>query len=137
MSFDIYHDGAETPCASFTVPGRAVSKSNYRFSRSEKSRREWARILQYQNDVGLSALAAGAKKHMGKPAHIKMLLVNQRLDVDNAAKAAVDGLKNVAFPDDNPKFLRSVLVAFSEDDGPIRTEFRIAWELSNPLPKAG
>jgi len=113
---------------SFVVPGKAVSKSNFRYSRSEKSRREWSRILSYQNDVGLSAIAAGARRFMGKRAHVNMLLVNQRLDVDNAAKACIDGLKNVAFPDDNPKFLRSVRVAYEEDDGEVRTEFRIRWE---------
>ena len=65
---------------------------------------------------------------MGKRAHVQMLLVNQKLDIDNACKAAIDSLKNVAYPDDNPKFLRSVRVAIEEDDGPVRTEFRIFWE---------
>ncbi len=113
---------------SFTVPGRCVSKSNFRYSRSEKSRREWSRIKSYEQDVGLSAIAAGARKYVGRPTHINMLLVNQTLDVDNACKAAVDALKNVAFPDDNPKFLKSVRVAYEEDDGPVRCEFRISWE---------
>ena len=65
---------------------------------------------------------------MGQRAHVNMLLINQRLDIDNACKAAIDGLKNVCYPDDSPEFLRSVRVAYEEDDGPVRTEFRVFWE---------
>lgn len=111
----------------FTVPGRVPSKSNYRHGRMDGP--AWGRIVSYQNDVGMSAIAAGAKKYMstGK-AVVKMLLVNQIIDCDNAMKI-IDGLKGIAFVDDGPKYLRGVQAyhADPDDSGP-RVEFRIEWE---------
>lgn len=113
----------------FIVPGRVPSKSNFRWSNTAKCRALWKRILDYQQEVGLSALAAGAKKHMGKgKVRLKVLLVNQVCDLDNALKCPIDGLKNVAFADDSPEFIEAVQVCWTEDDGPVRTEFRISWE---------
>ncbi len=114
---------------SFTVPGRVPSKSNYRFANTDKAREQWRRILQYQQDVGMSALAAGAKKHLGKgKARVKVLLINQKCDLDNALKCPIDGLKNVAFYDDSGEYLDAVQVCWAEDDGPVRAEYRIEWD---------
>ncbi len=104
------------------------SKSNYRFANTDKAREQWRRILQYQQDVGMSALAAGAKKHLGKgKARVKVLLINQKCDLDNALKCPIDGLKNVAFYDDSGEYLEAVQVCWAEDDGPARAEYRIDW----------
>lgn len=112
----------------FTVEGPVPSKSNHRHAAHAKNRAAWARIKQYEQEVGLSAIAAGAKKHLGSgEAHVTVLLLNQSLDVDNAAKVGVDALKGIAYPDDAPRFLRSVGVAWEEDDGPVRAEYRIRW----------
>lgn len=115
---------------SFTVPGRVPSKSNFRYSPTEKSRRAWQRIVQYQQEVGMAALAAGGKwpRHGRSRARLKVLLVNQRVDLDNALKAPIDGLKGVVFPDDSPEFLGAVQVCWTKDDGPARVEYRIEWE---------
>ena len=114
---------------SFEVPGRVPSKSNFRHSATAKSKAEWLRIINYQQEVGMSALAAGARKHLGKgKVRLKVLLVNQVCDLDNALKCPIDGLKNVAFADDSPEFIEAVQVCWAEDDGPVRTEFRISWE---------
>ncbi len=117
---------------SFTVPGRVPSKANFRWSNTDKARREWRRILAYQQEVGLSALAAGvkqARRANGKgKARVKVLLVNQVCDLDNALKAPIDGLKKVAFSDDSGKYLDAVQVCWTEDDGPVRAEYRIEWE---------
>lgn len=93
----------------------------------------WKRIMSYQNDVGMSAIAVGAKKHMnGGKAVVKMLLVNQIIDCDNASKAPLDGLKGIAFVDDGPKYLRGVQSYHADpDDGGPRVEFRISWEQAN------
>lgn len=113
---------------SFTVPGPVPSKSNHRFSNTPEARAQWQRILQYQQDVGMSAMAAGARKHLGNgKARVKVLLVNQNLDLDNALKVGIDGLKNVAFPDDSGEFLDQVQVVWAEDDGPVRAEYRLEW----------
>lgn len=111
---------------SFTVPGKAVSKSNYRHS--AKGRAEWSRVLQYQQLVGLSAMAAGAKKHMGSGrVFVRILLVNQPIDPDGIFKAALDGLKRVAYPDDSAKWVKGCQVVAETDDGPVRVEYRIEW----------
>ena len=111
----------------FTVPGRAVSKSNYRHAKSNALK--WKRVLDYQQEIGLSALAAGAKKRMGDgKVFVRILLVNQRIDPDGIFKVALDGLKRVAYPDDSSKWVRGCQVVAVEDDGPVRTEFRIEWE---------
>ena len=115
---------------SFTVPGRAVSKSNYRHSKSNPLK--WKRVLDYQQEVGLSAIAAGAKKRMGDgKVYVRILLVNQRIDPDGIFKVALDGLKRVAYPDDSAAWVRGCQVVATEDDGPVRTEFRIEWEGKN------
>ncbi len=106
---------------SFTVPGRVPSKSNFRFANNPKAKAAWQRILQYQQEVGMEAMAAGAKKHMGKgKARVKVLLINQKVDLDNALKAPIDGLKHVAFVDDSGEYLDAVQVCWVEDDGPVR-----------------
>ena len=111
---------------SFTVPGVAPSKSNYRHD--AKSRHKWSAILQYQQLVGLSAMAAGAKKHSGKGrVYVRILLVNQPIDPDGIFKAAMDGLKHVAYPDDASRWVRGCQVVAEEDPGPVRAEFRIEW----------
>ncbi len=114
---------------SFTVPGRVPSKSNYRKDGSKASRDLWRRIVAYEHDVGMAALAAGVRRFRGKGrARLKVLLVNQTLDLDNSLKCPVDGLKHVAFEDDSPSYLEAVQVCWAEDDGPARAEFRIEWE---------
>jgi Holliday junction resolvase RusA-like endonuclease len=112
---------------SFTVPGRVPSKSNYRHSAKQMA--QWQRIKSYEQEVGLSAICAGARSHLGSgPARVKVLLVNQRLDLDNALKCPIDGLKGVAFVDDSPEHLEAVQVCQAKDDGPVRAEYRISWE---------
>ena len=117
-----------SPSVAFTVPGRVPSKSNFR--RGGKGWRDrWARIVAYEQEVGLSAICAGARQHMGSgPARVKVLLVNQRLDLDNALKCPIDGLKSVAFVDDSPEHLQAIQVSQATDDGPVRAEFRVEWE---------
>ncbi len=115
---------------SFTVPGRVPSKSNFRFANNPKARSEWQRILQYQQEVGMEAMAAGTKTQANlskSKARVKVLLVNQDIDIDNGLKVILDGLKNVAFVDDSPKYLEAVQVCWAEDDGPVRAEYRIEW----------
>ncbi len=114
---------------SFVVPGRVPSKSNFRWSRKPDARLRWQAIVQYEQEVGMAAMAAGARKHASTgPARVKVLLVNQRLDLDNALKCPIDGLKGVAFVDDSPEHLEAVQVAQARDDGPARAEYRIEWE---------
>lgn len=111
---------------SFTVLGKAVSKSNYRHD--SKNRKRWAEILQYQQLVGLSAMAAGAKKHIGSGrVFVRILLVNQPIDPDGIFKAAMDGLKRVAYPDDSGEWVKGCQVVAEKDDGPVRAEYRIEW----------
>lgn len=117
---------------SFTVPGKTPSKSNFRWSAKDpKARQKWATLKQYEQLVGLSALAAGCKKNhvweLGR-ADVKITLVSQRLDVDNAAKVFLDGLRGVAFVDDSPKYVRSVTVAYSDELGAPEVYCRISWE---------
>lgn len=110
----------------FTVEGPVPSKSNYRHG--AKNRAGWARIIAYQQEVGLRAIVAGARKHAGKgKAQVKVLLVNQRCDLDNALKCPIDGLKGVAFKDDSPEHLEAIQVCQARDDGPVRAEYRIEW----------
>lgn len=112
----------------FTVPGKVPSKANFRHANTARAKAQWKRILDYQAEVGMSALAAGSRKHLGKgKARVKVLLVNQSCDLDNALKCPIDGLKNVAFPDDSGKYLGGVHVSWAEDDGPPRAEYRIEW----------
>ncbi len=113
----------------FSVPGAPPSKSNYRKSKTKASHDAWERIVRYQQEVAMAAMIAGAKRHCGSGrAVVKMLLVNQRIDCDNALKI-LDGLKGVAFVDDGPKHLRGVQSYHADpDDGGPRVEFRIEWE---------
>lgn len=115
---------------SFVVPGKAISKSNYRHDSRNGRNGAWDRILAYQQDIGLSAIAAGAKRHMGKgKVYVRILLVNQPIDPDGIFKVAMDGLKRVAYPDDAAKWVRGCqVIAADPDDGPVRAEFRISWE---------
>lgn len=111
----------------FTVPGRVPSKANYRHSKETRS--QWQRIKQYEQEVGLSAIAAGARQlrsYADGKARLKVLLVNQVCDLDNALKCPIDGLKGVAFPDDSPEHLEAVQVCWVEDEGPARVEYRIS-----------
>jgi hypothetical protein len=108
---------------SFTVPGKAVSKSNYRHS--AKGRAEWSRVIQYQQLVGLSAIAAGAKRHMGTGrVYVRVLLVNQPIDPDEIF-ALIEGLYGGVLRREQT---RSIQVAWTEDGGPVRAEYRISWE---------
>lgn len=117
----------------FSVPGAPPSKSNYRKSKTKASHDAWERIVRYQQEVAMAAMVAGAKRYCGSGrAVVKMLLVNQRIDCDNASKAPLDGLKGVAFPDDGPKHLRGVQSYHADPDGSgPRVEFRISWEQAN------
>ena len=115
---------------SFVVPGAVPPKSNYRNDGSPEMRRLWKRIKGYEDDVGMSAIAAGAKRHYGRgKAGVAMLLVNQTCDIDNATKCPIDGLKNVAFPDDKPEFLDRLHVEWTQDpdDPSPRIVYRVGW----------
>lgn len=115
---------------SFVVPGAVPPKSSYRHDGSEEMRRLWKRIKEYEADVGMSAVAAGARRHYGRgKAGVFMFLVNQRCDVDNATKCPIDGLKGVAFPDDKPEYLDRLSVEWTEDpdDRRPRIVYRVGW----------
>ena len=113
------------------VPGKVPPKSNYRKDSSKASRDLWKRILRYEKDVGEAAVTAGARRHMGRgKASVHVVLVNQTLDLDNALKAPIDGLKNVAFEDDSPEHMDRVVVEWREDkDHPRpRAVYTIEWK---------
>jgi Holliday junction resolvase RusA-like endonuclease len=118
---------------SFTVPGRVPSKANFRWSNSARARQAWKQIKDYEHQVGLAALAAGAlgvrsKLKTSAKARVKVLLVNQKVDLDNALKSPIDGLKGVCLEDDSPKYLEAIQVCWAEDDGPARAEYQVEYE---------
>lgn len=84
-----------------TIPGQAPSKSNYRHF-SKGWQRKWKRIKDFEGEVGKAATAAGAKKLAKKYDSVRVDVVGyrQNADPDNWLKSCIDGLKNVAFPDD-------------------------------------
>lgn len=85
--------------------------------------------MQYEQEVGLSAIAAGAKKYLGTgKVYVRILLVNQPIDPDGIFKVALDGLKRVAYPDDSSKWVKGCQVVACEDEGPVRADYRIEWE---------
>lgn len=115
---------------SFVVPGLVPPKSNYRNDGTPEMRRLWKRIKAYEADVGGSAMAAGAKRHMARGqlrCGVSMLLINQVCDIDNATKAPIDGLKHVAFPDDKPEYLDRLRLEWRED--PDHRHPRIAYHI--------
>lgn len=114
----------------FSVPGAVPSKSNYRKANTKASRELWKRIKKYESEVGQAAMAAGARRHMGRgKVELVVVLVNQALDLDNALKCPIDGLKHVAFEDDSPEHLDRVMVLWRQDAGDPRprVEYRIEW----------
>lgn len=114
----------------FTVLGRIPSKSNFRYSaKSAKSRLAWRAIKDYEHTVGLAAMTAGAKfGRKPQPIALQVTLVNQTLDIDNALKVALDGMKNVVVPDDSPHWIPDVRVLWEKTkDGEPRVRYNIRY----------
>jgi Holliday junction resolvase RusA-like endonuclease len=101
----------------FVVPGAVPAKSNYRWSNTERGKRSWKRIREYQMLVGLLARKAGAKPRPGFLGSVEVTAFGQRCDPDNTLKCIVDGLRGVAFPDDSPEYVERVSVESRPDDG--------------------
>lgn len=78
--------------------GALPSKANFRKS-GKDWRKRWARIKAAENDIGMLAVAGGAKV-TDKPVALTVVLYNQRLDADNALKVLGDALENVCYRND-------------------------------------
>ena len=82
----------------FTYHGNLVSKSNFRKG-GKDWRKRWARIKAAENDIGMLAVASGARV-TDKPVAVTVVLYNQRIDTDNSLKVIGDALENVCFHND-------------------------------------
>lgn len=117
----------------FEVPGRCPSKANHRYDPHDSSK--WTRISKYQHEVGIEALRAGAgplrRKYGKNSVRVEVVLIGQRLDLDNARKVLHDSLQGVAFendrqvisdrgdslPDDGRHARVSITVVYFEEEG--------------------
>lgn len=80
----------------FTHWGTVPSKSNFRKG-GHDWRKGWKNIKTFQEAVAYLALHAGARPLYRKMAvEVEAVLIHQRLDVDNAGKAILDGLEGFA-----------------------------------------
>lgn len=114
----------------FEVWGKVPSKSNFRYSASsEKSKRAWQRIKSYEATIGHAAMAAGAKCGRDpKPIVLTVMLINQTLDLDNAMKAPIDGIKGVVIPDDSPEWIPRInIIQERTDDGEPKVRYHIRY----------
>jgi Holliday junction resolvase RusA-like endonuclease len=86
-----------------TIPGRPVPAVRMT-QRSKFSNKTAQRYLAYKEQIGWEAKAAGCKEPLiGKievsaKAYIKLL--SREIDIDNLAKAFLDGLNKIAWYDD-------------------------------------
>lgn len=99
----------------FVYEGKLPSKSNFR--RGGKDwRKKWARIRATQDDIGMLAIASGAKV-TDKPIAVTVVLYNQRIDTDNSLKILGDSLEGVVI--ENDRQIRNWSVGSVKDkDGP-------------------
>lgn len=89
----------------FVVPGTPVSKARPRVVLRRGRVRTFtpATTRSYERTVALLAQAAGARPTKSPVrVHLRIYLPNaRRVDIDNLAKAILDGLNGVAFADDS------------------------------------
>jgi hypothetical protein len=112
----------------FEVPGVVPSKSNYRFSRTRKGLEGWRRIKNYEAEVGKSAMVAGARyRQQPLPISLTVMLVNQPVDLDNALKCPIDGLKGVVIPNDTPEWIPELHIHFENGGGEPSMKYEIRY----------
>lgn len=103
---------------SFYYEGAVPSKSNYRKGRSPADKAAWDRIKVYQTSIGKLAMKVGAKRQrQDVPVEVSLIAYNQSADLDNLFKATIDGLKWVAFNDDE-QVVRLAAEKKNSVDGP-------------------
>ena len=99
----------------FPRVGRVPSKANYRHGR-KGTNKAWAKIKEFEQDMQKHALVFGGKMREDCVVEIHVVLINQRVDADNANKAILDSLQGVYFKDDSKKYLRSIHIEHLPDD---------------------
>lgn len=121
----------------FTRYGRVPSKSNFR--RGGKDwRKKWAAITAFQEEIGILALQAGARPLYRKMAvEVQATLIGQRLDVDNAGKAILDGLEGVCYENDSQVFRWLVEEFHDEYSCSPRLELTVTWYSKIPSVNSG
>ena len=125
----LMRDGAPKPGPSveFFLEGAAPSKSNYRKGGKHWKPR-WQRVKDFEADVGKAAMAAGARKHMGKGrVSVDVRARNQVADPDNLFKALLDGMKHVAFEDDSADHIAALSLSVEDGEGPPMLWVRVTW----------
>ncbi len=96
---------SELATISLTYHGALPSKSNFRKANTQASRARWARIKAAQEDLGMLALAAGARPlYREMPVSVSARLIGQNIDVDNAGKVILDALEGVCYENDSQVF---------------------------------
>lgn len=99
----------------FLYHGRLPSKSNFRKG-GKDWRKRWARIKAAQDDIGMLAIASGARLTQRDVA-VMVVLYNQRIDTDNSLKVIGDALEGVVIHNDRQ--VRTWSVGTVKDkDGP-------------------
>lgn len=109
----------------FTYAGQAPSKSNYRHSRS--SRRQWARIKQFESEIAERCWEAQGFRPFHAyegPVKVTLRAYKQRADASNIEKSLLDALQGVAYANDRQVECHSIP---RRDDGPARLEITVEW----------
>lgn len=117
------------PEISFTTHGQAPSKGNHRNKRfDKKSRERWARIKDYEAQVGKAATALKAKRisrsYSDHHVTVEVHCYNQRADSDNIGKAVYDALEGICYQNDKYVKKRN---ENRKDKGKGRVEITVTW----------
>lgn len=129
---------SELASISLTYYGALPSKSNFRKANTQAARAQWARIKATQEDLGMLALAAGARPlYREMPVSVSARLIGQRLDVDNSAKVILDALEGVCYEDDKQVFRWEVERVHDEYPCSPRVELTIGWHSKVPGVNSG
>lgn len=129
---------SELATISLTYYGALPSKSNYRKANAQAARTQWARIKATQADLGMLALAAGARPlYRQMPVSVSARLIGQRLDVDNSAKVILDALEGVCYEDDKQVFRWAVERVLDEYPCSPRVEVTVGWHSKVPSVNSG
>lgn len=118
----------------FTVPGRPVTNNLTARVMRGYARKNPAATL-YQARVASIAMAAVRSAGWVWPPSCKVTLrlFGGLVDVDNAPKSVIDGMKGIVFPDDRRRFVRAVEVVADADGGEDCVE--VAVEPCDPIPE--
>lgn len=93
---------------SFAYWGQVPAKSNYRHSKSRKSKAQWAKIKRFEDDIADLALEAWVKSRNGRrgmknlphPITVTIEPISQLQDANNLSKIVLDGLEGTCYVND-------------------------------------